>query len=134
MTVKWYFQSHYFDYCPGHGMSTPPVPNITLAPSNRTSLPVGPKNLTAAAVSRTQVNLSWTAVPRATQYRIKRTSTNGAPHVFLASTTAATFADTTISGAGASYYYVVIHVNGSGVESRSSSLPNTTAAWLSSST
>jgi hypothetical protein len=32
MTVKGYLQSHHTDYYLGHGMSTPPVPNIYLAP------------------------------------------------------------------------------------------------------
>ncbi|HYO09279.1 MAG TPA: hypothetical protein VER17_09925 [Tepidisphaeraceae bacterium] len=118
MTVKGYNQSHHVDYYLGAGMTTPSNPNIAVAPRNPTSLPPAPTNLAAAIVSRTQVNLTWTAIGGATSYRIRRTSTNGAPHVLVATVpgTATSYSDTSLSGAGSEYYYVVTQVSSGGTE------------------
>ncbi len=61
----------------------------------------------AAAASGTKVTLTWSAVPNAQSYTIKRGTIEGGPYTTVASgVTAATYADQTVAS-GNTYYYVV---------------------------
>ena len=68
-----------------------------------------PTNLTATAGNQ-QVALSWNAVPGATTYNVKRSTTNGGPYVTIASPTTAGYTNTSLVN-GTTYYYVVSQVN-----------------------
>lgn len=76
-----------------------------------------PTNLIAAPVN-TKVDLSWNAVPSATSYNIKRSTTSGGPYTTIATTSAITYTDSTVS-IGTTYYYVVSTIV-SGTESTNS--------------
>jgi len=82
----------YFDWLPTYTWA---------APTNR------PMGLSATMILDTQVNLSWTAVPNAASYHIKRSTVSGGPYATLSSGITATgFIDTSVT-AGQMYYYVV---------------------------
>ena len=68
-----------------------------------------PTNLTATAGNQ-QVSLSWNAVPAATSYNVKRSTTNGGPYTTIASPTTAGYTNTGLIN-GTTYYYVVSQVN-----------------------
>jgi len=68
-----------------------------------------PTGLTATAGDQ-RVSLSWTAVPAATGYNVKRSTTNGGPYVTIASPTTAAYTNTHLDN-GATYYYVVSQLN-----------------------
>ena len=68
-----------------------------------------PTNLTATAGNQ-QVSLSWNAVPAATSYNVKRSTTSGGPYTTIASPTTASYTDTGLNN-GTPYYYVVSQVN-----------------------
>lgn len=68
-----------------------------------------PTNLTATAGSQ-QVSLSWNAVPAATGYNVKCSTTNGGPYVTIASPTTAGYTNTGLVS-GTTYYYVVSQLN-----------------------
>jgi len=61
--------------------------------------------LTATA-GNAKVDLSWAAVEGATSYNIKRAPTAGGPYTTIATSTAITHQDTTVTN-GTTYYYVV---------------------------
>jgi beta-glucanase (GH16 family) len=68
-----------------------------------------PTNLTATAGNQ-QVTLSWNAVPAATSYNVKRSTTSGGPYTTIGSPTTAGYTDTNVVN-GNPYYYVVSQVN-----------------------
>ncbi len=68
-----------------------------------------PTGLTATA-SDQQVLLSWNAVPAATGYHVKSSTTNGGPYLTIASPTTAGYTNTGLVN-GNTYYYVVSQVN-----------------------
>ena len=76
--------------------------------------PGSPAGLTGTAVSDTQIDLSWSAVPGATSYILKRSTTPGGPYSSVGNGVAATSASDVGRSAGTQYYYVVSAVNGSG--------------------
>jgi subtilase family serine protease len=86
--------------------------------SNSTSgVPATPTGLTATA-SNGQVVLTWNAVSGAVTYNVKRSTVSGGPYSTIASPTATSYTDTSVSN-NTPYFYVVSAVNGSG-ESNSS--------------
>jgi fibronectin type 3 domain-containing protein len=68
-----------------------------------------PTNLTATAGNQ-QVSLSWNAVPGATSYNVKSSTTNGGPYVTIASPTTTGYTNTGLVN-GTTCYYVVSQVN-----------------------
>ena len=71
-----------------------------------------PANLSIASTNFGVINLTWSMSPGATSYNLKRSiSTNGL--VTIASTTATSYSDTSVSS-GTTYYYVVSAVNAGG--------------------
>jgi beta-glucanase (GH16 family) len=68
-----------------------------------------PTNLAATAGNQ-QVKLSWNAIPGATSYNVKRSTTNGGPYATIASPTTAGYTNTGLVN-GTTYYYVVSQVN-----------------------
>ena len=68
-----------------------------------------PTGLTATA-SDQQVSLSWNAVPAATSYNVKRSTTHGGPYLTIAGPTTASYTNTGLVN-GTPYYYVVSQVN-----------------------
>ena len=68
-----------------------------------------PTNLTATAGNQ-QVSLSWNAVPAATSYNVKRSTTSGGLYTTIASPTTTNYTDTGLNN-GTPYYYVVSQVN-----------------------
>ncbi len=87
--------------------------------------PAAPTGLTATAAGPTQINLSWSAVSGATQYRIYRSATSGGPYTQVGTATGTTFADTAVS-CNTAYYYVVRAY--AGCESASSAQASATTA------
>ncbi|HVU27573.1 MAG TPA: glycoside hydrolase N-terminal domain-containing protein [Verrucomicrobiae bacterium] len=77
-------------------------------------LPSTPTNLTATAISSSQVNLSWAASANATGYNVKRSITTGGPYTIIATNISSlTYNDTGLS-VGTLYYYVVSAINSYG--------------------
>jgi hypothetical protein len=68
--------------------------------------PAAPTGLTATAVSATQIDLSWSAVTGATEYRILRSTTLGGPYTQIGTSATTTFSDGSRT-CGTTYYYVV---------------------------
>lgn len=92
----------------GEGAGSVEVSAITNAAAGAdTSAPTG---LTATVASDTQVNLSWNAVPGATQYIVSRSTTPGMAALLASnavSMTAATSANITGLSAATTYYFAV---------------------------
>jgi endoglucanase len=75
--------------------------------------PAFPTGLSAAAISATQIRLTWNAVTGATSYNVKRSLTSGGAYTTIATgVTAANYTDTV--AAGTAYYYVVSAIIGGG--------------------
>jgi hypothetical protein len=88
--------------------------------------PPAPTNLTASAVSSSQINLSWSASSGATSYNVKRATVSGGPYATIATgVTATSYSDTGLS-ASTTYYYVVSAVNSAGESPNSSEKSATT--------
>ncbi len=77
--------------------------------SNAPSVPTG---LTASAANA-QVNLTWNASSGATAYYVKRSTTSGGPYAQMATPTATSYADNSVTN-GTKYYYVVSAYNSYG--------------------
>ena len=74
------------------------------------------------------VNLSWAAVSGATNYTVKRATTNGGPFTtLLGNITGTTFSDHTVVD-GTTYYYVLSAVNAGGESAHSAQTAVTTIA------
>ena len=92
-------------------------------------MPSAPAGLVAAAVSTSQINLSWSTVPNAASYNVKRSATNGGYYVIIATgLTATNYSDTGLAVA-TTYYYVASAVNAGGESANSA---QASAATLSS--
>jgi Glycoside hydrolase family 44 len=87
--------------------------------------PSAPTGLTATA-GNAVVNLSWTAGYGATGYYVKRSTTSGT-EVQVASVTATTYADTSVTN-GTKYYYVVSAYNSYGTSGNSNEVNATPSA------
>jgi hypothetical protein len=89
------------------------------------SAPATPTGLSASA-GNAVVNLSWTASSGATGYNVKRSTTSGTG-AQIASTTATTYADTSVTN-GTTYYYVVSAYNYYGASANSNEVSARPAA------
>ena len=87
--------------------------------------PGAPTGLTATA-SNAVVNLSWTAGSGAAGYYVKRSTTIGS-ETQIASSSAATYADTSVTN-GTTYYYVVSAYNSYGTSGNSNEVNATPSA------
>jgi hypothetical protein len=96
--------------------------------------PTAPTNLAATAGSA-QVSLTWTASDGATTYNLKRATTSGGPYTQIASPTATTFTDNSVTN-GTKYFYVVSAVNAGGESANSNEVNATptgapvTGTWI----
>ncbi len=68
--------------------------------------PPAPTGLTAAASGPNGINLSWSAVAGATQYRILRSTTSGGPYTQIGTSATTSFSDTGLL-CNTAYFYVV---------------------------
>jgi len=84
-----------------------------------------PTGLTATAGNQ-QVSLSWNAVPGATSYNVKCSTTNGGPYVAIASPTTTGYTNTGLVN-GTTCYYVVSQVNAVGESTNSTQVSATPA-------
>lgn len=73
----------------------------------------------AATTDDAQVSLTWSVTAGVTGYRISRATTSGGPYTSLATTTATSLLDTSVTN-GTTYYYVIAGLN-TGLESANSS-------------
>lgn|SRR6266576_2194266 len=74
--------------------------------------PVTPSGLTATAGNQ-QVTLMWSVSSGASSYHVKRGTVSDGPYTTVASPTAISYTDTSLTN-GTAYYYVVSAVNASG--------------------
>lgn len=88
--------------------------------------PATPTGLTASAANA-QVNLTWSASTGATAYYVKRSTTTGGPYAQIATPTATSYADNTVSN-GTKYYYVVSAYNTYGQSANSAEVSATPVA------
>ena len=118
--------------------------NVRLQSSSSTGLPnvdslqvaggwVGtqpPTGLTALAVSKSRINLSWLASSNVTSYNVKRSLTNGGPYSVVASgITPTNYSDPDLTS-GTTYYYVVSAVTAAVESSDSAQASATTSAGV----
>lgn len=78
---------------------------------------LAPTNLIAAPTNL-QINLRWSSVVGATNYSLKRGSSNSGPYPFIINTAATNYADANVTNGG-NYFYVV-SASGAGGESANS--------------
>ncbi|PYQ65138.1 MAG: hypothetical protein DMF54_11905, partial [Acidobacteria bacterium] len=76
-------------------------------------VPAAPTNLTASAISATQISLSWTASSGASSYKIQRSADGSTGWSQVGSSPTTTFTDTGLSPS-TTYFYRVLASNGSG--------------------
>jgi fibronectin type 3 domain-containing protein len=88
--------------------------------------PSAPTGLTASAANA-QVNLTWNASSGATAYYLKRSTTSGGPYTQIATPTAASYADNSVTN-GTKYYYVVSAYNSYGQSANSAEVNATPMA------
>jgi fibronectin type 3 domain-containing protein len=79
--------------------------------------PAAPTGLTASA-GNAQVQLAWKASSAATAYYVKRSTTSGGPYTQMATPTATSYADSSVTN-GTKYYYVVSAYNSYGPSANS---------------
>ena len=81
-------------------------------------VPAAPTGLTATA-GNAQVLLSWASAAGATNYKVKRSTTNGGPYATIATgITATSYTNTGLTN-GTTYFYVVSAVNATGESANS---------------
>jgi len=90
-----------------------------------TGAPWTPSNLRATAVSSNRIDLNWNASAGATNYNIKRSTSDGGPYTLVASVSGTGFSDSALSEWTA-YYYVVSAVNSDGESPDSGQAGSTT--------
>jgi len=88
--------------------------------------PSAPTGLTASAANA-QVNLTWNAASGATAYYVKRSTTSGGSYTQIATPTATSYADNSVSN-GTKYYYVVSAYNSYGQSANSAEVSATPMA------
>ncbi len=103
--------------------------------SGITVSPAAPLNLTAAAVSTSGINLTWTRATGATGYTIQRStvSTGGWATIGTTAAGTTTYSDTTGLSAGTTYYYRVQATGGAGSAFSNTASATTTGATPSAS-
>src|SRR5271168_579111 len=108
----------------GESGNSPEVSATPVAPVNPPATPTGLQ----ATGGNAQVSLSWNASTGAASYNLKRSTSNGGPYnTALASPTATSYTDTTVTN-GTTYYYVVSAVNTAGQSANSAQASATPAA------
>jgi fibronectin type 3 domain-containing protein len=90
-----------------------------------TSVLPAPTGLRATAVSSSEIDLTWTAVPGATSYSILRSKTASAGYALVGTSTTASFKDIKVTAA-TTYYYEVKAVNSSGASAPAKASATTT--------
>ena len=88
--------------------------------SSGTNPPAAPTGL-AAAPTTSQIPLTWYSSVAATNYNLKRSTTNGGPYAVIANLTGTNFTDTT-AVSGTTYYYVVSALDQFGESSNSTQI------------
>ena len=96
---------------------------ITATQSGITVAPAAPSDLTATAVSSSQINLTWAASAGATGYEIERSLSASSGFTEVGTATTTSYSDTGLT-AGTTYYYQVIATGGG----KSSGPSNTASA------
>lgn len=87
----------------------PNAGKMTVNSSGDTTPPANPTGLTVVTSSTASIDLSWNAVlgdPTLYGYQVLRSTTNGGPYAQIATTTTASYSDTSVI-ANSTYYYVV---------------------------
>jgi fibronectin type 3 domain-containing protein len=99
----------------GNPFSVVSLPSIPVTPGSQPEAPLG---LHAEAPNNSSVNLSWITTLNIISYRIYRGTASGGPYTLLTTLgpAATTYTDGTVV-AGTTYYYVIVSVNASAVES-----------------
>jgi uncharacterized protein YjdB/fibronectin type 3 domain-containing protein len=111
-TIYWYKVSAVNTI--GEGLQSTVVSGKTLASSTIAA----PTGLTVTAVSKSQINLNWTAVTGATKYIVYRATSQTGTYSYLGSSTTNTFSSAWL-GANTIYWYKISAVNsiGEGLQS-----------------
>ena len=95
--------------------------SVEISSTPQLTPPPVPASLAGTVTTLGQVDLSWTAAPRATLYRIKRSTTIGGPYAEIGTSATTAFSDTTAS-LGQLYHYVVSAENTAGASADSPEL------------
>ena len=90
------------------------------------SAPAPPANLVATP-GNGQVGLTWDASAGATDYNVKRSTTNGGPYTTLTNTASTSYTDTAVTN-GTPYYYVVTALSGANESGNSAQVTATPSA------
>jgi hypothetical protein len=85
---------------------------VSASPLAPAGAPGAPTGLVATA-GNAQASLTWAASSGATSYNVKRSTTSSGPYTPLATTSSASYIDTTVSN-GTTYYYVVAAASSAG--------------------
>jgi hypothetical protein len=112
------------------GLGTPDVYKLVTALGGAQTTPVStpatvPTGVTASAVSSTQVNLTWTAVPSATSYKIYSSQSSAGTYTLLGTSDVPSYTSTALVQK-TTYYYKVSAVNSSGEGPQSAVVSATT--------
>lgn len=105
------------DHGPTYQMDTYITNTIMEWVSSGTNPPAAPIGLMVAPTA-TQIPLTWNPSVGATNYNLKRSTTNGGPYAVIASLAGTNFTDTTAIS-GTAYYYVVSALDQFGESSNS---------------
>lgn len=108
----------------GSELETIAAGNLSLVNGSVSVVPDVPANVVATAISTSQVNVTWAAVPNADSYEVWR-SVDDAAYAVAGTPGSAAFSDTSVIG-GKTYLYKVLAVDGSMSSSFSAIDPATT--------
>jgi len=107
---------------------TPGGPTPTRTPTPSGTIPAAPSNLTAAAISSTQINLAWTDNSNnETAFRVERAPAAAGPWTYIGATTLTGYGDTGLA-ASTTYYYHVAAYNTAGTSAYTNTASATTQA------
>jgi len=90
---------------PNEACSSAPTTCMSVTPAACTP-PAAPTSVVAVANGATGADLTWTATPGATEYRILRSTTLGGPYTQVGTSATTSFSDSGLT-CGTAYYYVV---------------------------
>ena len=105
--------TYYYTVSGVNGAGEGPDSNQASATPQVPQLPPAPTGVSATSPTKRKITVSWTAVPGATSYQVKRSNTSGGPYTVVGSPTTNTFTNSGLTS-GQTYYYVVSAVNGAG--------------------
>jgi alpha-L-fucosidase 2 len=110
------------------GTSGYSLSEFTVYGNTTTLIPAAPANLTATAVSSSQINLAWTSSAGATDYNVKEAVTSGGPYTTVVTNlTTLTYTNAGLAS-GTVYYFVVSAANSFGESSNSAEASAQTVA------